>query len=777
MKKLIVITFASLLLAGCATTQYPAQADVRLAENGKTAYVIALADDAIPAEKTAADQLQQYLQQITGAQFSIEPETAVTADAPQILVGAGTRVKVLLPKQDWESLGADGIVIKTVGKNLILAGGRPRGTLYAVFQFLESQGCNWWTPTEKTIPHKSTFTVPSQNVVYVPPFNYREQYTNSVQNDPIFATMMRENGNFQKQSEEWGGHYTVLGFVHTFSQLLPPEKYFKDHPEWYSDPDNGYKPCTATSRMPAGHMTQLNLSDPQMLDELTKQALAWIEKNPDAGYIAISQNDNDSGYCRDAASMALAAKEDSQAAPVINFVNKVAERIHQKYPDFKVMTLAYRYTEKPPKTIRPGKNVVVRMAPISSDYGHPLNSDWNAEVRDKLLAWAGIAPNLFIWNYVTNFTQTMLPHPDWAGLGPDLRFFAANNVKGVFEQGDRYTNGVGDFVQLRTWLIAHLMWNPQLDQEKLTQEFLQGYYGAAAPYLKQYLDEIQHSFLAQKRALSTYNQDYSFINLDVANKSIQLFDQAEAAVADNSALLARVQRDRLSFTIGMLHQYKVLKQAAAQEGKKFLGPKDPSAAMDHFIEAAEQFGVQDWKEGGSFNAQIPHLKNMFATPKPVPLPDFAKKYPPGDVVDLQSSFFKLYASGDITHLEKDAAASDGTAASIIGNTDAWAIQTDLARYLDVADNKWHIYLLARVETNDAVPQSGAGFSSGVYDAGNNNFSYNKTIPLSEVAGAVYKKIDMGVHQLNSGMLIWVAPTQNPAVTKVYVDRIILIREK
>src|SRR5690606_19567395 len=111
----------------------------------------------------------------------------------------------LLPNQNWSSLTSDGIVIKTVGKNLVLAGGRPRGALYAVFQFLESSvGCRWWTPTENTIPQRSTLDMPQQDVSYVPTFAYREHFTSSVYSDAAFSAIMRENGHFNhKQTAEW----------------------------------------------------------------------------------------------------------------------------------------------------------------------------------------------------------------------------------------------------------------------------------------------------------------------------------------------------------------------------------------------------------------------------------------------------------------------------------------------------------------------------------------------------------------------------------------------
>lgn len=123
--------------------------ELTLAANGKSTFVIVLPQDAIPAEATAAAQFQKYFYQITGAQLPIKTETSVDEKTPQILIGTGQRVKVLLPQQNWETLGKDGILIQTVGNNLILTGTRPRGALYAVYEFLEAAGCRWWTPTEK----------------------------------------------------------------------------------------------------------------------------------------------------------------------------------------------------------------------------------------------------------------------------------------------------------------------------------------------------------------------------------------------------------------------------------------------------------------------------------------------------------------------------------------------------------------------------------------------------------------------------------------------------
>jgi len=767
MKNLLITILTVLLFTGCAQAQ---DGGITLAKDQHTSYVIALAADAIPAEKTAAQQLQHYLQEVTGAIFPILPAESVQAEAPQILVGQSERVKVLLPQQDWKSLGEDGIVIKTVGNKLILAGGRPRGTLYAVFQFLEeSVGCHWWTPKESTIPHKSTLVVSPQNVTYVPPFNYREYFTAYVQTDPVFATLVRQNGDSQKQTSEWGGHHQMLGSVHTFSKLLPPEKYFKEHPEWYSDPANGHKPCTATSKMPQAQHTQISLSNPEVVEELTKQALLWIKQNPDAGYISISQNDS-GNFCQTPESIKLYKQEGSWSGPLLHFVNQVAEKIHQQYPNFLVETLAYSRSIKPPKTIRPAPNVIIRLASLHADAGHPMNSEWNQETRDNLLQWSKISNQLFVWNYVTNFYGYMLPHPNWGNLATDLRFFAANKVTGIFLEGTHRTNnGVGDFTQLRVWLMSKLMWNPQLNQSQLTDEFLQGYYGAAAPYLRGYLDLVEQAFVKSNRKLGAFNIDWTFLTLQDMNQATRFFDQAANAVKNDPIISVRIQRERLSLDLLWFLRYKPLKRLAEQSHQDFLGPKDPAQAVQEFIATAKHLGVARYSIDRSFNDVVPALQRMF-NPS-VALPDFAKQYPANDVIDIQEGDFSLYHYGKESTFEEDPAASNRQAAA---TSLGWGIQAELNQALPgPTPEKYHVYAMVRAAKGsklDAENKVGAG----IYDV---TTSKGITSQVFTLSGDNYQRIDLGVHDLGGSMYIWFSPAGKPAAEKVYVDRIILIREK
>ena len=156
--------------------------------------------------------------------------------------------------------------------------------------------------------------------------------------------------------EEYGGRNTLLGWVHTFSQiegLLPAEKYFQQHPDWY---------CLYQGKR-QDKVGQLCLTNEPMRRELVRNVLERLRKNPGATMISVSQNDNGRG-CQCDRCRELEEREGSPSGPVIRFVNAVAEEIEKEFPNVLVETLAYQYTRKPPAIARPRHNVIVRLCTI-----------------------------------------------------------------------------------------------------------------------------------------------------------------------------------------------------------------------------------------------------------------------------------------------------------------------------------------------------------------------------------------------------------------------------
>ena len=111
----------------------------------------------------------------------------------------------------------------------------------------------------------------------------------------------------------------------------------------------------------------------------------------------------------------------------------------------------------------------MRLCSIECSFVQPLEGKQNETFCNDIRAWSRVAPHLFIWDYVTNFSNYILPHPNMRVLAPNIRFFVDNHVIGLFEQGDSGCS-VGDFVRLRAWLLAHLMWDPRRDPQLLIRE-------------------------------------------------------------------------------------------------------------------------------------------------------------------------------------------------------------------------------------------------------------------------------------------------------------------
>jgi hypothetical protein len=208
-----------------------------------------------------------------------------------------------------------------------------------------------------------------------------------------------------------------------------------------------------------------------------------------------------------------------------------------------VDTLAYQYTRKPPKTVRPRPNVIVRLCSIECNFREPLEHESNSAFADDIRGWAEICDRLYIWDYTTDFAHYVQPHPNWFVLGPNVRFFARHNVKGVFEQGAYQSHG-SEFAELRAWVLAQLLWDPSLADRALIDEFLEGYYGPAADPIRRYL-ALMHNASEGWKLTCFSKTDTPFFNFQTLSEAERLWDEAETAAQHDVMLTARVRLARL----------------------------------------------------------------------------------------------------------------------------------------------------------------------------------------------------------------------------------------
>lgn len=553
---------------------WPAAAGV-IAEHGHADSVIVVDPAASATESFAARQLAAALKEITGATFEIRTNTSAPARA--ILVGPGAAARRLFAGVPFDQLGGEELVMRTAGGRLLLAGGRPRGTLYAVSRFLQEQcGVRWWTPWAASIPHRSTLRIGGLNVREKPAFEYREPYWFTAL-DTDWAWRNGCNGNFTPIPADEGGHIIYKGFVHTSYALVPPDEYFSIHPEWFAL-INGKR---------TDHDAQLCLTDPKLRDFVVSRVENWLREDPDANIVSVSQNDNvhpcECTNCR-----ALDEAQGSHSGSMLAFVNYVAEKIQPEFPNVSVDTLAYQYTRKPPKTLRPRPNVIIRLCSIECNFREPLGGPANAAFGSDIRGWSAIADRLYVWDYVTDFAHYVQPFPNWFELGPNLRFFQAHHVKGVFEEGAYQSYG-SEMAEMRAWVLAQLMWNPEQDDRALIREFLNGYYGPAGRPIWRYLILLNDA--SRGYNLTCYTPtDAPFLHFKTLAQAEKLWEKAEHDVAGDPDLLARVRLGHLAVRYVWLARWEELRKECAAGHAQWPLPESRSEVAAEWKSVAE--GVQ-----------------------------------------------------------------------------------------------------------------------------------------------------------------------------------------
>jgi hypothetical protein len=564
-----VVTIVCAIVAGSARAD-----ELVLADKGQSAYRIVRADDASPSTKHGAEELQTFLQQISGAKLPIVSDREPTGQR-EIILGDNAHLQELPEKIDLGTLGAEGYVIRTVGDHLVIAGGDLRGNLYGVYGLLEEHlGCRWFAPGVSRIPKHERLAVGEINDRQVPVLEYREPFTYDCF-DGDWCARNRVNSSSGRLEAKHGGKVRFGGgfFVHTFNRLVPPEKYFDEHPEYFS--------LVGGKRLK--EHTQLCCTNEDVIRLCTEGIRRAMRAQPDAFVFSVSQNDW-ANYCQCDKCQALAQQEESQMAPVLHLVNRVAAAVEKEFPNQAVETLAYQWTRKAPKTMRPRPNVIVRLCSIECCFSHPLescDSEANRRFREDADAWAKVAGRLWVWDYVTDFHHYLLPFPNQRVRNDNIRFFVRHNVKGIFEQ-DTYDTPHSELAQLGGYLTAKFLWNPDYDEEKALGEFLAGYYGRAAGPIRSYIDLLHDR--AEQEDIHVgigAEPDSPHLTDELLIKANQLWQEAQRLVADEPDVLRRVKLSRMSIDYAILERARLqpqgkLKTLAAARFEPFFAVLAPS---------------------------------------------------------------------------------------------------------------------------------------------------------------------------------------------------------
>ena len=588
-------------------------------------YTVVIPNDADKIEVRAAEQFIRYIRSVTGFEPVLAKEKDFDMKKKAVYIGRTAFAK--LQKINFSELDAEEWIIRTVNDELIIAGGYPRGTLYGVYEYLEKHA-KVSLPDEKTIAasRNTDLTIGEYDLRFKPVIRQRAIHISNASDNPRF----KEFNKGYSLSQTYNGMTRFLGGPrphHTFRDYI---KKWPAKAELFSMNAKGERLLPQKGRLRG----QICMTNPEARQLTLKQLRVFIQndrsraakgKYPYPCVYDISQEDN-AHKCECPGCKALAEKEGSYSAPLLDFINFIAREIRKEYPDVYIRTFAYMYSEKAPKNLVAEKNVIIQLAILGSEFGdslhfndttRPVTHKFNENSRRLLADWSKHAENIAKWDYWIVYPRQVAPLVRVNAIAQDMKYYKSHNVKWLFAE---FENPVWmSFFGLTRWLGYKLAENPDADADKMIGHFMKTCYGPAMETMQEYRNHLEDTIAAYDKNISaTAPQLLDCFSDGFYAKALALLAKAEKEAAGDKSCLERIALEYPPIYGGILQRWKYLPEMQKKfdfDGLIAKFKESSMKTMDYRIGRNNQFLRKSCI--ASMNKYIREFKvNSFSVPLP-----------------------------------------------------------------------------------------------------------------------------------------------------------------
>ena len=486
----------------------PTDTDCVLTQNGKSDYKIVINDeDNIRGDlQYASSELQSFIKQSTGAILPIVQDTGLTFNesSKYIVLGENDVSKASGMSLDYEEYGEDGSYIKTIGNSVFINSVLYPGAIYGMYEFLwYNFGIRIYGYNEVKMPNHT------QDTIYLKDFDYK--------NIPDFAERVIDVDKRYDATTAYRLGYNLgtgenwYRWCHTHFSVMPKNKYFAEHRDYYSHDG-----------------TQLCLTNEEMIAEFIKNMQSIIETSParreTPGYFELGHEDSNT-FCECERCVKVASENGGRSGVMMLFINKIADTMNpwmeENYPgvSIKWVTFAYGPTVEAPARklddgayepwnddVKPHKNVGVMLAPLSCDWAHDLTDPvYNERWATALAGWKSLNPEIFVYSYSVIFDNLFFFMDNWDTCKTQYQMWKEINAVFFFEEGG---NRNMPFYELKNYVRSKMMWDVNADVEYYINDFIDNYYKAAAPYVKQYFLRLRTNYQLIERSLAEKGENF-----------------------------------------------------------------------------------------------------------------------------------------------------------------------------------------------------------------------------------------------------------------------------
>ncbi|HOF89824.1 MAG TPA: DUF4838 domain-containing protein, partial [Armatimonadota bacterium] len=466
-----------------------------------TPYIRTIWGNGSPAAKVrlAANELQSYLQQITGATLPIVSDSnTFKPGQPLVLVGESALTKdvtLRYPRGVTKDFLEEGYGIATRGNVLVLAGndeGPYHGTEYAVVDLLYRLGARWYMPTAygEYLPVLSNINLTDLNVTETPDFRQRGWWQNAT------AEMQAADAEYKLHNRAQCDPPIAVAGDGTLRNWMPPAELMQTKPEYFAKTAAG------------GHdPNMINLTHPDTPGLVAEKMKVEIKKQLDQGAIipqvSIAPDDGapidytpetmqqNSGFTELAGRLNVPT-EVSISEEWFRFVNKVAEAVVKDYPNALILTNGYSNRNIPPEGVALHPNVSIMYAAIWADAIHALNNprSWQTNIKaDIMQRWCQLCPRTYIYDYDMQMLVTAVtPVPGVRKVAAGMPLMKQMGLAGFWSEAR--TTYIEEGIATK-YLRTRMMWDANLNVETVLDDYYRRWYGTAAKSMRTFWDALE----------------------------------------------------------------------------------------------------------------------------------------------------------------------------------------------------------------------------------------------------------------------------------------------
>jgi len=501
------------------------------------------AEGASAIEKTAVEELVNHIKLVTGADISVT--NTVQPDSLPIIIATPDslpELEELFPEDlSWlrtlEESGEngevrrwadDGFAIRAHDGKIYIFGATAVGALNGTYDFIEENlDVIWVGGTTAGIIYDEMPTIEAVKL------DYREKSpftVSSKQGNGVGLYYQRNKQYIDVQSSIWGPEHSVK------SLLLASPIYDPNITEYWETNKDG-TPLSSADSLQVNYWSQLTA------DTIAASVIHKLDTFSDADrplYFNVGMEDvinSEIIPCVypemtepfEYAPGQFVYPEDADYITTVyyTFINRVARKVAEKYPEVTINTLTYMWTIDPPRC-ELEKNVSIWFCPIEEDY--------TMDSYDEALAWLEEGYESTSLQYINNFEAWHKDHSDtlklvynyyfcyhvvgfyerpiWYKIQNDFQYFAEHGVIGTTicaipiegntarHRDQREHNGDYAYTYdnafamnlLTNWLYYKLLWNPWEDVDALIAEFCDKVYGEASDEMQEYYALLYNSW-------------------------------------------------------------------------------------------------------------------------------------------------------------------------------------------------------------------------------------------------------------------------------------------